>query len=63
MTHKKMPLITEVDVVVASAFIALASLVVDVDESSLGDRIGREVIKWTGRPLAKVHRSYARVFH
>lgn len=51
MTHKKMPLITEVDVAVASAFIALASLVVDVDESSLGDRIGREVIKWTGRPL------------
>jgi len=38
-------------------------LIVDVDESCLRDGIGREVIKWIGCPVARVHRSYMRVFH
>ena len=43
--------------------LCLLSPVMDVDEPSLRDGIGREVIKWTGHPVARVRRSCARVFH
>lgn len=57
-----MPLITEID---AKSLPCLSLLPLPRRgrrrESSLRDGIGREVIKWTGRPVARVHRSCARI--
>jgi len=50
--------ITEIGVA-ASAFIVSPSWT----STRQASEMGREVIKWTGRPVARVHRSCAHVFH